>query len=164
MQVDRKRTRGGSVSYVGLLSMLCATLVVSSCMPRLPVSGQLAPSDVPSSLSIRQGVYGYVVARLGGDLSTATVQAREYRGRYRKAGTVVASTTARSDGYYELELPGGIYFILVADAEVCCPLSTTGWDGKNFAEEDLVHAFEVVVVMAGERINEVLYISQISPQ
>ena len=77
---------------------------------------------------------------------------------------MAASTTARSDGYYELELPKGIYFILVADAEVCCPLGTTGYDGKNFAWEDQVHAFEVVVVMAGERINQVLYIPQSAPQ
>ena len=129
--------------------------------------------------TIEQGVYGVVrgtpyrgmprmppqpTERIGPLLSNITIQVREYFGKDQRAGKIVASTTTDKNGFYEIALPEGTYFLTVVDADVPYAVITTGYQGKNFLKEEKINTFVIINISSGEMIEQNLTVLQSWPE
>lgn len=140
-------------------TIVICTLVVIGCINFFEIFEAEHPTE--------QGVFGVVRTpppKEGGVLDNITVQIREFFGKDKKAGEVIASTKTDKQGSYQFDLPEGTYFLVVVGADVDHAVTTTGYKGKNFLKEEMVNTYEVVNVSSGELIEQDLVVPQLHPE
>jgi len=134
--------------------------------------------------TIKQGVYGVVrgtpyrgmplviepgtppqpIEKIGPLLPNITIQIREYSEKDQRAGKIVASTTTDKNGFYEITLPQGSYFLVIVDANIDYVLFTTGYQGKNFSVDERINTYIIIHVNDNKVIEQNITIPQSWPE
>lgn len=157
--------------------LILIVIVVLTGYTQLPKNGDKVSS------STEQGVFGIVSApavrppvvyegaklpkypKEKPVLNDITVQIREYFGKDKKAGKIIASTKTDENGFYKFDLPKGTYFlVIVVDPDSKFYLTTTGYMDKNFLKEDMINTYQIISISQDKLIERNIVVSMALPQ